>query len=721
MSQKAQQTAEPRKIPFRMHPRVFESLGADLVTSDVVAIIELVKNSYDAHATRVDVRLKGHGEDGKLMLEIEDNGLGMTREVIEDAWAVVATPFRVTQISSKQGRKGRRVSGAKGLGRLSAARLGNKLEMFTKSASESCWRVKVDWETLAASDDLSSCKIELGRYDSDALAGRTGTLIRIQELKSNWDGKKIIELREQLSRLISPFTRVEDFEIWLTYPGDDDAEPVEIEPVEFLSKPPYLLKGSVDKFGKVSCTYTYAPLQGANRTVEIIRDLWTSDFAPADDDQENGQMPQCGPFKFEVRVWDLDKDAETFKEISEEFNLNLATLRKNIKSYQGLSLYRDEILVLPKSESAKDWLGLDLRSVSKPGARIRTSQIVGYLSLTAKSNPNIVDTSDRERLADNPASRDFKKLLWAIVAILENERGKDRQVRKERPFKELFAALSTHPLIERMEAAVAKGIEAKDLLPLVEKHGTEVDKAVEEIEKRFIYYSRLASLGTLAAILTHEVGQNTLVIGGLTRAVGKLIEKGDPAVLEIERDWELADRSVRALDRLAKKMTPLASRRFGAKRRDSVLEEEIRYCLDAHEEEIRNKKVEIYYHADAKTKVAIDPGELFGIINNLLDNSLYWLGYVKDRPRRIEVQISPRTQTGRVYVRIHDSGPGIPDGDEERIFWPGVTQKPEGFGMGLVVASELVAKHDGRLYLIKPGKLEGASFGFDLPFVEHTK
>ncbi len=722
MSQKAKQLAEPGKIPFRMHPRVFESLGADLVTSDVVAIIELVKNSYDAHATRVDVRLKKSDEHGHLMLEIEDDGSGMTREVIENAWAVVATPYRVTQTNSKQGRKGRRVSGEKGLGRLSAARLGDRLEMFTKSANENCWQVKVDWGTLAASDDLGSCEIELRKCDGDALAERTGTLIRIRELKGKWDDEKIAELRDLLSRLISPFARVEDFKIWLTPLGGKEAESEEIEPARFLSKPPYLLKGSVDKSGKVNCTYTYAPLQGPGRTVEIVRELWASNFVASENDQDDGQeenqMPQCGSFKFEIRVWDLDKDAETFKEISQEFNLNLATLRKTIKSYQGLSLYRDEILVLPKSESAKDWLGLDLRRVSKTGKRISTNQIVGYLAVTAENNPGLRDTSDRERLVDNLAARDFKKLLWEIAGLLENEREKDRlEIRKERSLKELFAELSTQPLIERMSGTIAQGIEPRSLLHLVEKHGAEVEKAVEEIEQRFIYYSRLASLGTLAAMLTHEVGQNTLVIGALTQALRDLIEKGEPAVLEIKKDWELADRSVRSLDRLAKKMTPLGSRKFGSKRRDSVLEDEIQHCLDAHEEDIRNRKVEITYHTDAETKVAVDPGELFGIINNLLDNSLYWLGYVKDRPRRIEVQISPRPQKGRVYVQFHDSGPGIQDGDEESIFWPGVTQKPEGFGLGLVVASELVAKHDGRLHLIKPGKLGGASFGFDLPLV----
>ena len=66
-------------------------------------------------------------------------------------------------------------------------------------------------------------------------------------------------------------------------------------------------------------------------------------------------------------------------------------------------------------------------------------------------------------------------------------------------------------------------------------------------------------------------------------------------------------------------------------------------------------------------------------------------------------------------MSFHDSGPGIEDGLEEKIFWPGVTRKEDGIGMGLTVASELVAQYNGKMYLIKPGDLGGASFGFDLP------
>src|SRR5258707_11232797 len=124
----ASQASRQERIPFRIHPRVFAALGEDLVTNDVVAVLELVKNSYDAFATRVDVKFKRHPRLGPY-LEIKDNGSGMDRKTIKDAWCVVATPYRQDNPIASLGKKTRRAAGEKGLGRLSAARLGQRLRM----------------------------------------------------------------------------------------------------------------------------------------------------------------------------------------------------------------------------------------------------------------------------------------------------------------------------------------------------------------------------------------------------------------------------------------------------------------------------------------------------------------------------------------------------------------------------------------------------------------
>ena len=111
----------------------------------------------------------------------------------------------------------------------------------------------------------------------------------------------------------------------------------------------------------------------------------------------------------------------------------------------------------------------------------------------------------------------------------------------------------------------------------------------------------------------------------------------------------------------------------------------------------------------------VDPGELLPILNNLLENALYWVSLIRDHERVILYSVMPGNEPSRIIVRIDDTGPGIPDGDEDRIFLPGITNKPEGLGMGLTITSELVEQYGGQLRLIKPGYLNGASFEFDLP------
>jgi HSP90 family molecular chaperone len=242
MPNPTQITEQAEQIPFQLHPRVFAALGSDLVTNDIVAIIELVKNSYDAFATRVDVLIGQVAGSKKLRIEIQDNGMGMTRTIIEDVWCVVATPYRANKHFVKQGDKVRRVSGEKGLGRLAAARLGARLELITRAAGAPCWQVGLSWNALAKAKNVSMCNVNIQRCDSNDV-GDNGTLIRILDLHSDWsDKKKTEELHEELSRLVSPFEQIEDFEIWLSVFGENEAKPLKIEPSEFLSKPPYLIK-----------------------------------------------------------------------------------------------------------------------------------------------------------------------------------------------------------------------------------------------------------------------------------------------------------------------------------------------------------------------------------------------------------------------------------------------------------------------------------------------
>ena len=239
MAQVASILNESERIPFRMHPRVFAALGADLVTNDVVAVIELVKNSYDAFASSVHLRFDNDPQEG-FYLEIEDDGHGMTREIIENVWCVVATPYKAQNPFARQGAKQRRVAGEKGLGRLSVARLGQRLNMLTKVPDGDCWEVAVNWFSMSQGENVSDSFVECRRHP-DKPPFSSGTRLRIYGLSGSWNANRISDLEENLARLISPFSNTGDFKIFLAHPDKDQAgtEQVEITSPEFLSRPKY--------------------------------------------------------------------------------------------------------------------------------------------------------------------------------------------------------------------------------------------------------------------------------------------------------------------------------------------------------------------------------------------------------------------------------------------------------------------------------------------------
>lgn len=715
-------TTEPTKIPFTLHPRVFAALGADLVTSDVVAIIELVKNSYDAFATRVDVRFLTDTA-GRPMLEIEDDGCGMTREIIESVWCLVATPFREQKLVSKRGSETRRVTGSKGLGRLSSARLGTHLEMLTKTKDGDCWQVEVSWTALSKVASLEDCAITILKKNGDELAGESGTRLRIKDLNSDWEDResgtpenKIDDLQEGLSRLSPPFKKLNNFTILLTRPGVT-SEPLEIKPSELLKNPVYRIEGSFGADGKLSCRYTHKPFSGAGRTVKsekrwstVLEDLKTSVKRARLDETK----PSCGPFSFEIRAWDLDP--ESISEAVQQFDLhNRSTVRNDIRAFKGISLYRDNVLVLPKSENTRDWLGLDLRRVSKVGSRLSTSQIVGYVSIGADTNPDIADTSDRERLARGGAVEEFESLLQYTVTLLENERDQDRAKKEPEP-TELFAALSADKLVSETQDLISEKASASEVLPLLTRFDADLQKTRKRIERTFSHYSRLATIGLLAQQLVHEVGNNTSIIHEFIEVLKAHWAKTGQDHESIRRALSLAENSLASLQRLAERFRPLANRSFTRGKRKASLKEIIATCLEARKQEIERRKVQINLRLRGQDEVQADPGELYAVFINLLDNALYWIDRMPEKHERLlRIDSSPSHIKGRIECAVHDSGPGVPKKDHEKIFWPGYTHRPNGYGMGLTVAGEIIEGHGGKLRILEEGRIGGASFVFDLP------
>ena len=714
-----QTKSEAEHFPLTFHPRVFSALGSDLVTNDLVAITELVKNSYDAFATEVVIAF-GQDDDGEY-IEIKDNGSGMSRNTLRDVWCKVATPYRVTNTESRMGNQKRRVTGEKGLGRLSAARLGDHLQLITKAKNKQAYQIEANWSEMAEAESLEFCTVAVEKYRGATPFDDTGTKILIRQLSSEWDDDMLEDLRDHLARLIPPFDilgkkQKSKFSIELIV--DDEFEGIEIESPTFLNHPKYKIWGNVDRLGKITWNYEFTPI-GSEKAKRESSDNTISWAKQREDKLARKEIraltkPGCGSFSFEIRAWDID--AAGTADISKAYEIKKQSIRAAIKANKGISIYRDGVLVLPKSESNRDWLGLDRRRISDVGKRISTTQIVGFVAIGADTNPEIQDTSDRERLVDSVQVRAFQHILGQVVRALENERANDRIEAKQasKAVEDLFSKLSGEQLQKDVQAAADSGESAKTTVPLVKKFRKELDKTRGEIERRFVYYSRLATVGTIAEILVHEVRNRTTTIGGLVDSLTKYFEEFEVSETVLKRH-ELASNALAALDRLADTFAPLASRSYKRGRRSCNLLQEVRQTIQLEKVALDSNNIVAKVDRNLDTDIAVDPGELSAVLLNLIQNSIYWLCDEGGASKQIAFTGKKIPRVNRIEIRVDDNGPGIHSDLKEKVFWPGVTAKRDGIGMGLAVASEIVSAYGGEVKLTSPGYLGGASFSFDLP------
>ena len=705
--------AMKKTISMQFHPRAFAAFGADLVTNDTVAVTELVKNCYDAFAYHVQVEF-GEDKRGKY-IQITDDGLGMTSDIIENSWAVIATPYKEKNPVVYRDGKIRRVSGNKGLGRFSAARLGSIMHIWTKSDSDSYLHAKMDWNSFVESSNVNDCKISIETLDDDCVFDPSGTILRIRKLTSEWDQKKIDELRENLSRLISPFKKVDQFEITLTSPFYD--APIEIKPSDFIEHPTYRIWGDVNNDGIVNWNYIFEPKNKhqdpQTRDGEISWEEASRGFNTNVLTLEENNLPsyRAGKFTFEIRCWDLDNDS--LEDLTSTFGLKRRAIRNTISQYKGLSIYRDDVLVLPKSSASKDWLGIDLRRVSSIGTRISTNQIIGIINISSSKNPEIRDTTDREKLVDTQEYKQFSKIVETIISQLEKLRNTDKNTEdhREKPnISSLMAPLSAQVLVQKIEQAVDAGEKYENILEYVREYSSQNEKGLEALQSRLTYYAQTASLGSVAIVILHEILTGMTVIKRFLRRVSKEYSPFDSRTEEYYKD---AEESHTRLLEVAKSFAPLYRADLRNKKNQCALQNTLLSSVRLVQGQKYAKDVDIKIDNVPEIDIGMHEGELQTVFVNLMDNACYWMKG-NQGPKQITLEYKI-VNKNRLEVTISDNGPGIKESDAQLIFDAGVTAKPHGIGMGLTIVTELLDYYNGKIATIVPGTLGGATFVFDVP------
>jgi len=467
------------QIPFTVSARTARLIGQENFANADGAVIELVKNGYDADAQNCVIifdNLSDNTEDHCIY--IIDNGSGMTDEIITKHWMMIGTDNKEKSYKTENGRV---KTGAKGIGRFALDRLGQRARITTISnqTKEACiW--EVDWSDfqkpgIALSDVKASLEKVEQRVDFipylkekfpelKSLAALLvnielshGTIIKISSLKDSWDENDIGKLFNNLEVLIPPkeqpdfqihlFSRIaprkygqvdnayyDDYDYKMTANYlDDENQTVEIK----IKRNELSIEKLETEYKEV---FQYPLMQKIHYDLDTfrqqefsykttIKELVTG-FASID---KQGLLEKIGKFNFTFyyiknTISDDKSDGDVKKYPYKNFNS--ANRREWLKKFGGVKIFRDDFRVRPYGENGEDWLKLGERQARSPqgagqrlGAyRIRPNQISGTINISRITNVNFQDKSGREGIQENDTFDLFKNIIIGIIALFEKDR-----------------------------------------------------------------------------------------------------------------------------------------------------------------------------------------------------------------------------------------------------------------------------------------------------------
>lgn len=202
---------------IEVHPSVMFKLGEDLITDEVQALAELVKNAYDADSPNVIVRIvttegpEDFPQDNGY-IEVIDRGTGMSIDDIRRGWLTLSNSHKREQKEAGvKTKKGRTPLGDKGLGRLGAQRLGNRLSIVTDQGDGAgTHMLSFDWRDFVNKSRLSEIDLTIATSPSN---NRKGTTIRVSDLKDPKRLSDVAEVERVLASIISPYEGVSKFKL----------------------------------------------------------------------------------------------------------------------------------------------------------------------------------------------------------------------------------------------------------------------------------------------------------------------------------------------------------------------------------------------------------------------------------------------------------------------------------------------------------------------------
>ncbi len=652
-------------LHFSASTSVKNLFGQGLVTDQIAAVFELVKNSYDADAKEVHIVFSGL-KTGAPTITISDNGTGMDLDDIENRWMIIGTDSKKKALFSPIFK--RPLNGDKGIGRFSVDRLGAYLYMEAqKSGTSEKYLIDFDW-SLFDGESKNINDIDIPYKKQHNPKQENGVSLTISKLRDHWDEIKLRELFRNLRQFKSPFSQEDNFKIYITATeyGYNEREV------------------TVEKLEGVSSLWISAEVEAD--TPDIIHLTVNRDGLEYESTMKN--IYSFGGIQAQVFVFNQG-DKIRF--------VNRYGIR--VRDYGNVRLYRDNFRIYPYGEAKNDWLDIDRRQTQGMMRFFGTRDLIGYVQISKVYNVGLKPLTNRQGLEENA---EFQQLRDFVIQVC---------VKTLEAYHFNFVKKSANETIKKTKAEINGAVAGLDQLAVdIKNKNPEVSKQIKDFtttikqqqESQIQYvqdqqeivkvYSRIAQKETFLHKIIHQsmihVADANVAMNNLINTIQGVTEDDKNRLFIVQEyivDALALLKTVR--DDIVKKRSKTVQ--DIAKLAQKYIDENIAY--------FEENKVDVALKVKGDLDYSIDPGDIKAILTNLATNAVKSLLQVPDRPRELRFELYKTDKF--VIIKCIDNGIGIKEADRERIFDPFQTTTG-GFGLGLTIVDEIAKEYGGALELI---------------------
>lgn len=713
------------------------TIGSELIKDPAAAIVELIKNAYDADADWVKVIFTTENGN-KIKIIIEDNGHGMSFNDVVNKWLVPSIDDKVKRRESPGGRI---MQGRKGIGRFAASILGNEFFMETITPSGEKTTVFIDWNQFTVANYLDEVQILI---ESTITQKQKGTKIEItgdSRKLEEWTKHEVENLINELRKLLSPLRDKQNdlFNVTIIFKNFSisgyENRQIDIEPYPLIDLFDYRLYGKIfeididgvdlDVFkDKATVKETIAALKEKGQTKVVLAQLIYENNIENKKENINKliQLDQnskyCGEIQIDLRVFDRDPESiedlikRGLKDPVTDRSLGKREARKLLDEFSGVSIYRGDFRIRPYGNPGYDWLELDKRRVQNPSFCIGSNQIIGYIKILPEEESHLEEKSDRDGLKENFYYRGLKKLILESLIELEQQRfdfrkrtGRGRKVLKiEEELEKVFDFSSIErKIIGKLKKAKVSKDNIEGISKIFEEEEKKRKKIFESIKETIALYQGQATLGKIVMVIQHE-GRKPLSwfknqMPFLKKYAEKLLTSFNEEDCKIVQDISRGSlEQANILANLFNRLDPLSIKKRGSKKEFTIKSA----ILDAYrvfENELKFHNIRFTLNCSNELIFRGWKEDLLVALTNLIDNSIYWMS----RSNGDEIKVDCYCENGKIIIDYYNNGVPIEREliEKELIFEPGFSKKEGGgTGIGLPIAGEAIARNNGKLKAI---------------------